>query len=101
LFCSNPEDFGVEGGEKDPIFYSLKNITKSPSSPPKDDDRLGDSSAQTVGSPSIIERKVQEENLGEEPPATGEAEKLVEKPLATSVGEWYSDCRLVFLSCFC
>jgi hypothetical protein len=87
LFCSNPEDFGIEGGEKDPIFDSLKNITKLPSSPPKDDDRLDYSAAQTVVSPSAGRGKVQEENMGENSPATGEAEDLVEKPHAGSACE--------------
>ena len=77
----------VEGGEKDHIFDSLKNITKLPSSPPKGDDRLDDSAVQTAGSPSAGGGKVQEENLGENPPATGEAEDLVEKPHAGSAGK--------------
>ena len=68
MFCSNPEDFGIEGGEKDHIFDSLKNITKLPSSPPKGDDRLDDSAVQTVGSRTTGEGKIQEENLGEKPP---------------------------------
>ena len=67
LFCSNPEDFGIEGGEKDHIFNSLKNITKLPSTPPKGDDRLDDSVVQTAGSPSAGGGKVQEENLGRTP----------------------------------
>ena len=58
----------IEGGEKDHIFDSLKNITKLPSSPPKGDDRLDDSAVQTAGSPSAGGEKVQEENLGEKPP---------------------------------
>ena len=58
----------VEGGEKDHIFDSLKNITKLPSSPPKGDDRLDDSAVQTVGSRTTGEGKIQEENLGEKPP---------------------------------
>ena len=73
------------GGEKDPIFDSLKNIAKLPSSPPKNDDRLEDSAVQTVGSPAIGE--VQEENLGEKPSAAGEVESLGEKPHVASAGE--------------
>ena len=68
MFCSNPEDFGIEGMDKDPIFDSLKSIAKLPSSPPENDDRLDDSAVQTVGSRTTGEGKIQEENLGEKPP---------------------------------
>ena len=30
MCCSNPEAFGVEGTDKDPIFGSLNNITQLP-----------------------------------------------------------------------
>ena len=70
MLCSNPEDFGILGMDKDPIFDSLKSIAKLPSSPPKNGDRLDDSAVQIVGSP-----------------ATGEAENLGEKPLAACAGE--------------
>ena len=87
MFCSNPEDFGIEGMDKDPIFDSLKSIAKLPSSPPKNGDRLDDSAVQIVGSPATGEGKVQEEDLGGKSPATGEAENLGEKPLAACAGE--------------
>ena len=87
MLCSNPEDFGILGTDKDPIFDSLKSIAKLPSSPPKKGDRLDDSAVQIVGSPATGEGKVQEEDLGGKSPATGEAENLGEKPLAACAGE--------------
>ena len=57
MYCSNPDTLGIDESEKG-IFDSLKNIAQLPPSPPKEDDRLGDSAAGTA------------ENL-----ATGEADK--------------------------
>jgi len=65
LFGSNPEDFGVEGTDKYPIFDSLKSITMLPSSPPKDNDRLDGPAVQSG-----------------ESPATRKEESLVENPVA-------------------
>jgi len=70
LFGSNPEDFGVEGTDKDPIFDSLKSIAKLPSSPPKDNDRLDGSAIQSG-----------------ESPATRKEESLVENPVAAITGK--------------
>ena len=81
-FCSNPDAFEVDGKEKDPIFDSLNSITQLPPSPSKDGGRPEDSAAQ---SPSA--GKVQEGILGENPPAIGEVDDLVEKPHADSAGE--------------
>jgi len=70
LFGSNPEDFGVEGMDKDPIFDSLKSIAKLPSSPPKDNDRLDGSAVQSG-----------------ESPVTRKEESLVENPVAAVTGK--------------
>ena len=67
MFCSNPDALGIDESEKG-IFDSLNNIAKFPPSPPKDDDRLGDSAAGTT------------ENL-----VTGEVSK--KSPFADT-GEW-------------
>jgi len=55
LFCSNPDAFGVDDTEKDPIFDTLKSITQLPFSTSKNDDRLDDFAAGTVKSPAIEE----------------------------------------------
>ena len=70
MFCSNPEDFGIEGMDKDPIFDSLKSIAKLPSSPPKDNDRLDGSAVQSG-----------------ESSATTKEESLVENPVAAITGK--------------
>ena len=54
LSCSNPGALGVDDSEKG-IFASLKNITQLPLSPPRNDDRLGDSAAGTAESPATEE----------------------------------------------
>ena len=54
MFCSNPDALGIDESEKG-IFDSLNNIAKFPPSPPKDDDRLGDSAAGTAESPAAKE----------------------------------------------
>ena len=47
-FCSNPDALGIDESEKG-IFNSLKSIARLPSSPPKEDDRLGDSVTGAAG----------------------------------------------------
>ena len=69
-FCSNPSALGIDELEKG-IFYSLKNIAQLPPSPPKEDDRLGDSAAGTAGNLAIGE-------VGKESPAAGTGECLYE-----------------------
>ena len=69
-FCSNPDALGIDESEKG-IFDSLKNIAQLPPSPPKEDDRLGDSAASTEGDLAIGE-------TGKESPAAGTGECLYE-----------------------
>ena len=55
LFGSNPEDFGVEGTDKDPIFDSLNTIAQLPPCPSKAGDCMDDSAIQMAESPAIEE----------------------------------------------
>ena len=48
FFCSNPDALGIDESEKG-IFDSLKNIAQLPPSSPKEDDRLGNSTAGAAG----------------------------------------------------
>ena len=81
MFCSNPDALGVDESEKG-IFSSLKSITQLTPSPPRNNDRLGDSAAGTADSPVA-------EEAGKKSPVAGTGEWLCERP---STG---------FLSCFC
>ena len=54
LSCSNPDALGVDESEKG-IFFSLKSIAQLPSSPPRNEDRLGDSAAGAVEGPAADE----------------------------------------------
>ena len=47
-FCSNPNALGIDESEKG-IFDSLKSIARLLPSPPKEDDRLGDSVTGAAG----------------------------------------------------
>ena len=81
LFCSNPDALGVDESEKG-IFSSLKSITQFPPNPPRNDDRLGDSTAGTGGSPAA-------EEAGKKSPIAG-------------TGEWLYEVESSgFLLCFC
>ena len=55
LFCSNPDAFGVDDTEKDPIFDTLKSITQLPPSPSKDADRQDASAIRPAESLAIEE----------------------------------------------
>ena len=69
-FCSNPDALGIDESEKG-IFNSLKSIARLPSSPPKEDDRLGDSVTGAAGDLAL-------EEAGKKSSAAGTGECLYE-----------------------
>ena len=69
-FCSNPNALGIDESEKG-IFDSLKSIARLLPSPPKEDDRLGDSVTGAAGDLAL-------EVAGKKSSAAGTGECLYE-----------------------